>query len=332
MNFPIELWVNGRRRAAILEDLSRSGMFVRAGAPVPIGSIVHAAMTPIPGRPRVVTAGTVVHAIDESEATRLGRTAGIGVRFREPVNARDEQFAATVAHMVDRHIRVVPAAAHKIVIADKHPGTVERLSTLLDKAGFAVAIATTGLEALSACHRHRPDVALIDRALPLLDGFAVLRHLSGTPVILASFEPGDLGRAFELGASDFLPKPFTTDELVSRARRLVRPRVVLRGSLAEVAMPVLLTMLEQAKKTGRLVLAHGGATATIDFVAGRIVDARHGALPFHDALMALLDWPDGTFELVATPIASTGRVHAMSVTHLLLEHAQRLDERDRHAS
>jgi CheY-like chemotaxis protein len=326
MNFPIELWVDGRRRAAVLEDLSRCGMFVRAGSPIPIGSIVHAAMSPIPGRPRVVTAGTVVHAIDESEATRLGRTAGVGVRFREPVNARDEQFAATVADMVDRHIRVVPSAAHRIVIADNHPGTVERLSDLLGRAGFSVAVATTGLEALSACHRHAPDVALIDRALPLLDGFGVLRHLTGTPVILTSFEPRDLARAFELGASDFLPKPFTTDELVARARRLVRPRVVLRGSLGEVAMPVLLTMLEQARKTGRLVAVHAGVTATIDVIAGRIVDARHGSLSCHEALLALLDWTDGTFELVATSVASTGRVHATSVTHLLLEHAQRLDE------
>lgn len=326
MNFPIELWVEGRQRPVILEDLSRTGMFVRADRPIAVGSIVHAAMTPIPGRPRVVTAGTVVHAIDESEATRLGRPAGVGVHFRSPINKRDEQFATAVADMVDRHIRVVPSTTHRIVVADPHPRTVERLSNLLDRAGFAVAIATTGPEALSACHRHRPDVVLLDRALPLLDGFAVLRQLSGIPAIVTSYDPCDLARAFAQGASDFLPKPFTTDELVARARRLVRPRVVLRGSLSEVAMPVLLTMLEQAKKTGRLVLAHGGTTATIDLVAGRIVDARTGNLPCRDALLALLDWSEGSFELIAGPV-SAGRVLAMSVTHLLLEHARLTDER-----
>ena len=327
MNFPIELWVEGRQRSVILEDLSRTGMFVRSTTPIPVGSVVHAAMTPIPGRPRVVTAGTVVHAIDESEATRLGRPAGVGVRFREPVNHRDEQFAAVVADMVDRHIKVVPSQPHRIVVADPHPRTAERLSNLLDKAGFAVAIATTGVEALSACHRHRPDVALIDRALPLLDGFAVVRELTGLPVILASYEHADLAKAFEIGAADFLPKPFATADLVARARRLVRPRVVLRGSLGEVTMPVLLTMLEQAKKSGRLVLAHAGANAHVDLVAGRIVDARHGSLSCRDALLALLDWTDGTFELTAASIKSSDRVLAMSVTHLLLEHAQIIDER-----
>jgi CheY-like chemotaxis protein len=326
MNFPIDLWVEGRQRSVILEDLSQSGMFVRSTGPIRVGSVVHAAMTPIPGRPRVVTAGTVVHAIDESEATRLGRTAGVGVRFRDPINVRDEQFAAVVADMVDRHIKVVPSQAHRIVVADPHPRTAERLSNLLDRAGFAVAIATTGVEALSACHRHRPDVALIDRALPLLDGFAVVRELTAIPVILASYEHGDLAKAFALGAHDFLPKPFGIDELVARARRLVGPRVVLRGSLGEVAMPVLLQMLEQTKKTGRLVLGHAGAMAHIDFVAGRIVDARHDSLSCREALLALLDWTDGTFELTAASIASS-RVLATSVTHLLLEHAVGVDER-----
>jgi hypothetical protein len=85
-------------------------------------------------------------------------------------------------------------------------------------------------------------------------------------------------------------------------------------------------MLEQAKKTGRLVLTHAGTTASIDLVAGRIVDARHAGLPCREALFALLDWTDGGFELVAASIRSSGRVHATSVTHLLLEHAQRIDE------
>jgi DNA-binding response OmpR family regulator len=333
MNFPIELYVEGSKRTVVLEDLSRTGMFVRVTQPIPVGTIVHVAMAPIPGRPRVLTQGTVMHTLDDAEATRLGRAPGIGVQFREPVNARDQQFLEVIGEMVGRHIRVESKPALRIVVADHHPHVVEQLSDRLARAGFAVAVATTGVEVLSACHRHEPDVILLDRHLPLLDGFQLLGELAANqvtaPVILTSYDHADFARAFELGASDFLQKPFTVRELIARARRLARlqQRVVLRGSLAEVQIPVLLTMLEQARKTGRLVVTRERERVTVDLFEGRIVDARApGGRSVHDVLMTMLDWTEGSFELATAAEAERGSDLAISVTHLLLEHARIADE------
>jgi CheY-like chemotaxis protein len=336
MNFPIELYVQGMKRPAVLEDLSRTGMFVRvdheiASNDISIGAIVHASMTPIPGRPRVFTAGTVVRAVPRiadaaiaPEETRMTRTAGVGVAFRAPINARDEEFGRVVAEMLDRHVRIVPPLRHRIVVAESHPHTAERLSILLDRAGFSVALATSGVEALSACHRTRPEVVLLDAALPLIDGFGVLRELPGTPAIVGSDDPSDRARASALGAPDFLPRPYQIDELITRAHRLARPRVVLRGSLADVTMPVLLGMLDQARKSGRLVLVRDGERGSIDLCDGRITGAEHRLLPWRRALATLLDWAEGTFELEARPPRPSR--HALAVTQALLEHACAHDE------
>jgi DNA-binding response OmpR family regulator len=164
------------------------------------------------------------------------------------------------------------------------------------------------------------------------------RHpqLAGVPVIIMSSDATDLVRlqAFQLGAMDFIPKPFTVLEVILRARRWARARqrdpgsVVLRGTLSELALPSLLTMFEQERKTGQLSITHDHFVATIDFTDGKIVRARSTELEAssHDVVMSVLDWKDGYFELttgVPLPVAPELET---SVTHLLLEHARLQDE------
>ncbi|MBA3819061.1 MAG: DUF4388 domain-containing protein, partial [Deltaproteobacteria bacterium] len=105
--------------------------------------------------------------------------------------------------------------------------------------------------------------------------------------------------------------------------------VLLRGSLAAVPLPSLLTMFEQDRQSGQLELTHGAAVGTIDLVEGRIVGARSSELiaSGRTILMALLDWTAGDFELTAvrsTQLADEDL--AVPVTHLLLEHACTRDE------
>jgi DNA-binding response OmpR family regulator len=219
------------------------------------------------------------------------------------------------------------------------------LSTALGTAGFTVATATNGMEVISACLSHPPDVVLVEREMPVLDGFRVLqemgRHtqLAGVPVMMMAADATDLVRlqAFQLGAMDFIPKPFTVLEVILRARRWARARqldparVVLRGTLGDLALPSLLTMFEQERKSGQLSITREHFVTWIDFAEGRIVRARSSELDggSHPVLMAVLDWKDGYFELTAgTPAPGAPELEA-SITHLLLEHARLRDEAQR---
>jgi DNA-binding response OmpR family regulator len=215
------------------------------------------------------------------------------------------------------------------------------MSTALGNAGFAVATASNGMEALSACLRRVPDAVLADRDLPVVDGLSLLEEmgrypeLAAVPVMLMGEDAGDLARlaAFQHGAMDFIPKPFTVLEIILRTRRLVRAarqeteRVMLRGVLTELGLPSLLTMLEQDRKSGNLMLTRNEIIAWIAFSQGRIVRARSSE-PAPDArsvLMSVLDWSDGYFELSAGAPVDAAEIDE-SVTHLLLEHARRRDE------
>lgn len=107
------------------------------------------------------------------------------------------------------------------------------------------------------------------------------------------------------------------------------------GTLSELSVPTLLMMLEQGRKSGQLELACAHLRATIEVVAGQIVEARC-SLPgctTDEILMFVLDWNEGSFELVRASGTDLGaRPHApIPITRLLLEHARIRDEAARQA-
>jgi DNA-binding response OmpR family regulator len=340
MNLPVELIADGKRLRAVSQDLSPFGMFVRLSAPLPVGTVVQIVISP--NGQRLVTTGHVSHALGEVEARTLGRFPGIGVAFRAAVRPAEQQFVQAVVRLLEHHASYQPPAEIRIVVADAETRILERLSTALGVAGFSVATATNGMEAIGACLSRAPDVVLIERDMPVVDGLHVLqemgRHaeLASVPVMMMSAEATDLVRlqAFQLGAMDFIPKPFTVLEIILRARRWARAsrrdpeRIVLRGALVELGLPSLLTMFEQERKSGQLALTRDQLVAWIDFVDGRIVRARSTELvgDSHAVVMRVLDWQGGYFELSAgTPMVPNPDIEATS-TQLLLEHARRRDE------
>jgi len=343
MNLPVELIAGGKHVRAVSQDLSRHGMFVRLSPPLPVGTVVQVVISP--NGQRLISAGQVTHALTETEARTLGRFPGIGVSFAEPTRPAELEFTEAVVRLLERHAQRQPPAELRILVADAETRILERLSTALGTAGFAVVTASNGMEALGACLSRAPDVALIERDMPVVDGLHVLqemgRHaeLASVPVMMMSSEATDLVRlqAFQLGAMDFIPKPFTVLEVILRARRWARAsqreaaRVVLRGTLAELGLPSLLTMFEQEKKTGQLALTRDQLVAWIDFVDGKIVRARSTEIDADSrtVLMNVLDWQAGFFELTAGAPAVAQAELSSSVTHLLLEHARLRDEAPR---
>ena len=343
MNLPVELIVDGQRLRAVSQDVSPFGMFVRLTQPLPVGTVVQIAIAIAPNGQRLVATGDVSHALGEVEARTLGRFPGIGIAFRPPMQSAELAFVQAVTRLIERHVQHRPPAEIRIVVADSETRILERLSTSLGVAGFSVATATNGMEAVGACLSRAPDVVLVERDMPVVDGLHVLaemgRHaeLASVPVMMMSADATDLIRlqAFQLGAADFIPKPFTVLEVILRARRWARAsqrdpeRIMLRGALAELGLPSLLTMFEQERKSGQLALTRDQLVAWIDFVDGRIVRARSTEIEADSrtVLMNVLDWQAGYFELSAgAPPAAPGRGAAITVTHLLLEHARRRDE------
>lgn len=340
MNLPVELVVDRKKLRAVSQDLSPFGMFIRLSPPLPVGTQVQVVLAP--NRDRHITSGRVTHVLTEVEARTLGRSPGIGVVFEERLRAGDDAFAEAVSRLLAKHSAHRPVADLRIVVADPQTRVLERLSTALGGAGFHVATATNGIEAIGACLSKTPDVALVERDMPVVDGLHVLqemgRHpeLASVPVMMMSEHATDLARlqAFQLGATDYIPKPFTVLEVILRARRWARAsqrdtaRVVLRGTLADVGLPTLLQMFEHEKKTGQLALTRDQLITWIDFVDGRIARARSSAMEAgsRDVLMNALDWKDGFFELSAGAVNGGAAELDTTIGHLLLEHARVRDE------
>ncbi len=340
MNLPVEIITGGKKVRAVSQDLSPFGMFIRLSPPLPAGTIIQVVISPN-GQRHVMT-GQVTHSLSELDARTLGRFPGIGVMFRDPMRPQEQAFLDAINRLLERHAASRPTADLRILVADPQTRILERLSTALGGAGFVVATATNGIEAIGSCLSRTPDVALIERDMPVVDGLHVLqemgRHgeLASVPVMMMSSNATDLARlqAFQLGAADFIPKPFTVLEVILRARRWARAsqrdteRVVLRGTLAEVSLPTLLQMFEQEKKTGQLSLTRDQLVAWIDFVEGRIVRARSSEAEgsAREVVLKVLDWRHGYFELTSG-LSTTGKVEVEdTVTHLLLEHARLRDE------
>jgi DNA-binding response OmpR family regulator len=117
-------------------------------------------------------------------------------------------------------------AARVLVVDDEH--ALRRLLRLyLEKEGYEVVEADDGLDALSLLRRGGLDVALVDVMLPELDGFEVVRRIraeSGIPIILITARGEEAHRiaGLELGADDYVVKPFSAPELVARVRAQLR--------------------------------------------------------------------------------------------------------------
>ena len=126
----------------------------------------------------------------------------------------------------------------RIFVAEDDPATLELIITRLSVAGYEVTFARDGRQAVNSILANRPDAAILDVNMPLLDGFGVMRTLrdrspasSRMPIMVltARNSPEDVKRAIQLGARDFLSKPFKDAHLLERVGRLLRaPTVAAR--------------------------------------------------------------------------------------------------------
>src|SRR2546423_8763717 len=136
-----------------------------------------------------------------------------------------------------------------ILVVDDEPQIVQVVRDYLEHGGFTVVTAADGSSALRIAATQRPDLVVLDLGLPGLDGLDVTRTLrrSGTvPIIMltARTDESDKLVGLELGADDYLTKPFSPKELVARVRSVLRrseaalaPRDLIRVGDAELNLP-----------------------------------------------------------------------------------------------
>jgi two-component system, OmpR family, alkaline phosphatase synthesis response regulator PhoP len=126
----------------------------------------------------------------------------------------------------------------QILVVDDEPRIAEICRDYLERAGFKVTLAVNGPDALALARTKPPDLVVLDLGLPKLDGLDVTRALrkhSNVPIIMltARVEESDKVMGLELGADDYLTKPFSPRELVARVRAVFR-RVEIGPGRAEV--------------------------------------------------------------------------------------------------
>jgi DNA-binding response OmpR family regulator len=117
--------------------------------------------------------------------------------------------------------------AEKILVIDDEETTVQLIAILLERRGYEVIKAFRAEDGLRKAYRHQPDLVLLDIMMPDMDGWEVcrrLREMSDVPIVFltARGEVRDVVRGLEMGADDYVVKPYENDELVARVRAHLR--------------------------------------------------------------------------------------------------------------
>lgn len=130
--------------------------------------------------------------------------------------------------------------AEKILVVDDEISLQETLTYKLQKEGYQVEVAGDGLTALELARTTNPDLVILDVMLPGMDGFEVCRTLrqeTNTPVLMLTARDDEIDRVvgLEVGADDYLPKPFSMRELIARVKALLRRVRLIREEMDAVA-------------------------------------------------------------------------------------------------
>jgi two-component system response regulator MtrA len=128
----------------------------------------------------------------------------------------------------------------RILVADDDPSIVNLIQVTLKDPRYELVAASNGLDAIKAFENNRFDVVILDVMMPYVDGFEAcqrIRERSDVPIVILTSRDGtdDIVHGFELGADDYITKPFKTAELIARVEAILRR---IEGYKHRVAPPV----------------------------------------------------------------------------------------------
>jgi DNA-binding response OmpR family regulator len=181
-----------------------------------------------------------------------------------------------------------------ILVVDDEPKIVKLVRDYLERAGFGVRVAADGKTALSLARTGKPDLIILDLGLPQLDGLDVtreLRKISNVPVIMLTgrSEESDKLIGLEIGADDYITKPFSPKELVARVRVVFRRMEIVSSASQEILRVADLTLdlprmrvsadgreIEELTSTEFSLLAEMARYPGRVFTRAQLLDAVHG--------------------------------------------------------
>ncbi len=125
----------------------------------------------------------------------------------------------------------------RVLVVEDEPALVETLEYSLRRQGYDVSVATDGVAALETARRDKPDVIILDVMLPRLDGYEVcrvLRQEMSVPILMLTARTDEVDKVvgLEVGADDYMTKPFGMRELMARVKALLRRVRLTREELA----------------------------------------------------------------------------------------------------
>ncbi len=137
-----------------------------------------------------------------------------------------------------------------IMIVDDDPNIAQLVRLYLEKEGYDISVQTRGDDALAAFQKNPPSLLLLDVMLPGMDGWQVcraVRQISAIPIIMltAKDETFDKVLGLELGADDYVTKPFETKELVARVKAVLRRATASEAEKDTLSFPGLTISLEK---------------------------------------------------------------------------------------
>ena len=146
----------------------------------------------------------------------------------------------------------------KILIVEDDDALREQLEIGLTASGFDVCFAATGLEAIPAFEKHKPDLILLDLMLPGKNGIEIcseIRRTSGVPIIMltARTDDADMIRGLEAGADDYVTKPYKIEVLISRIKARLRPMKEVLNPIIKIGPVEMDTLSHEVRKGDRKI-------------------------------------------------------------------------------
>jgi serine phosphatase RsbU (regulator of sigma subunit) len=203
----------------------------------------------------------------------------------------------------------------KILVVDDTPSNIQSLAATLKPAGYQVLVATNGQQALDVMAKVRPDLILLDIMMPVMDGFEACANIKANaewrdiPIIFltAKTETADLVKGFELGAVDYVNKPFNAHELMARVHThltvdRLRTSVSEKNAALEKAQAQMSAELDLARAMQVAILPSRFPVAPGCDGSARMLPATTMGGDFYD----FIELPGGRIGLVMADVSGKG--------------------------
>jgi CheY-like chemotaxis protein len=230
-------------------------------------------------------------------------------------------------------------ALTRILIVDDEEN-IRHLLRLAFEDGFEVMEAVDGLDAVDKALEFKPHIILSDIMMPRLDGYGLYRKIKSRPetasipfvFLSAKKDVDERVEGLEMGADDYITKPFSIKELKAKVRSItkkisdMKDLGSLEGLLKEVDLVDVIQLIEMGRKTGMLLLESSSGPGRVYFELGGPVYAMTEKWGGIEAFNTMLSWKDGRFKLDQKAASIEPNIEHSGSQELLMEGVRLADE------